>query len=221
MSVSMSPSLDAVEGPHVVVLGPPGSGKGTHARRLAERYNVVHLSTGALLRREMAAASPLGVRVAPTVRAGQLVDDAAIAELVRMGITSPAAAHGWVLDGAPRTVGQAQLLTPVFAAAGAPSVVAIALDVPEPELRRRLTERGEREGRSDDAPDVIEQRFEVWAATGPALLEWYERRSTLARVNGVGSVDDVFSRVVAAVERRLTADVDPTPPDQGGAPPDR
>jgi adenylate kinase len=95
------------------------------------------------------------------------------------------------------------------------------LDVPEHELRRRLAERGEREGRSDDDPDVIEQRFEVWAATGPELLEWYERRSLLERVNGVGSVDDVFARVVAAVERRVSTDVEPTPPDQGGAPPDR
>ena len=213
MSLSMSPSDDAVGGPWIVVLGPPGSGKGTHARRLAERYDVLHLSTGALLRREMTAASPLGVRVASTVLACQLVDDAAIVELVRAGITSPAARRGWVLDGAPRSVGQAQLLTPVFAGAGASSVIAVALDVPEPELRLRLAQRGEREGRADDTPAVVEQRLEVWAATGPALLEWYGQRSMLARVNGVGSVDEVFARVVAAVERRLTDDVDPAAPD--------
>ena len=204
--MSMSPSGDAVDGLRIVVLGPPGSGKGTHARWLAERYDILHLSTGAMLRREMAADSPLGVRVASAVRAGRLVDDAAIVDLVRTAITSPAARLGWVLDGAPRSVEQARLLTPVFEAVGAMRVIAIALDVPEAELRRRLAERGDREGRADDAPEVIEQRFEVWSATGPALLTWYERRRTLELVDGVGSVEDVAARVVAAVERRRVRD---------------
>jgi adenylate kinase len=204
MSRSTSPSGDAVDGPRVVVLGPPGSGKGTHARRLAARYNTPHLSTGAMLRRAIAASSPLGIRVAPVVRAGRLVDDAAIVDLVRAAILSPAAGHGWILDGAPRSVEQAQLLRPVFEAAGATRVIAIALEVPESELRRRLAERGAHHGRADDAADVIVQRFEVWAATGPALLEWYERRGMLERVDGMGPVDDVFARVVTAVERRHT-----------------
>jgi adenylate kinase len=92
----------------------------------------------------------------------------------------------------------------VFEAAGATRVIAIALEVPESELRRRLAERGAHHGRADDAADVIVQRFEVWAATGPALLEWYERRGMLERVDGMGPVDDVFARVVTAVERRHT-----------------
>ena len=91
MNLPMSSSLEDVDGPRVVMLGPPGSGKGTHARLLAERFNIPHLSTGALLRREMAAGSSLGVRVAAAVHAGQLVDDAAIIVLVRTAITSPAA----------------------------------------------------------------------------------------------------------------------------------
>ena len=141
MNLPMSSSIEAVDGPRVVMLGPPGSGKGTHARLLAERFNIPHLSTGALLRREMAAGSSLGVRVTAAVDAGQLVDDAAIIDLVRTAITSPAALHGWILDGAPRSVEQAQLLTPVFEAAGGTRVIAIALDVPEAELRHRLAER--------------------------------------------------------------------------------
>ena len=101
MNLPMSSPNEAIAGPRVVMLGPPGSGKGTHASLLAERFNIPHLSTGAMLRREMAAASPLGVRVAVTVDAGQLVDDAAIIELVRAAITSRCPSR-WILDGAPR-----------------------------------------------------------------------------------------------------------------------
>ena len=197
MNLPMSSSNGAIDGPRVLMLGPPGSGKGTHARVLAERFNIPHLSTGAMLRGEMAAASPLGLRVAAAVDAGQLVDDASIIDLVRTVIGSPAAFHGWILDGAPRSVEQAQLLTPVFEAAGVGRVIAIALDVPEAELRRRLAERGKREGRADDAPEIISQRFAVWAATGPALLAWYEQRGMLQLVDGVGPLRDVASRVIA------------------------
>jgi adenylate kinase len=212
MNLPMSSSLEDVDGPRVVMLGPPGSGKGTHARLLAERFNIPHLSTGALLRREMAAGSSLGVRVAAAVDAGQLVDDAAIIDLVRTAITSPAALHGWILDGAPRSVEQAQLLTPVFEAAGGTRIIAIALDVPEAELRHRLAERRTREGRSDDAPEIISQRFGVWATTGQALLAWYERSGMLQLVNGTGSVQDVASRVIAAVELRCAREIDNASP---------
>ena len=201
INLPTSSSNEAVDGPRVVMLGPPGSGKGTHARLLAERFNIPHLSTGAMLRSEIAAASTLGLRVAATVDAGQLVDGAAIIDLIRTAITSPDALHGWILDGAPRSVEQAQLLKPVFDAAGVARVIVIALDVPAAELRRRLAERGKREGRADDAPEIIVQRFVVWAATGPAPLVWYERRGMLQLVDGMGSPQDVASRVVAAVER--------------------
>ena len=211
MNLPKSSSNEAVAGPRVVMLGPPGSGKGTHARMLAERFNIPHLSTGALLRREMAAGSSLGVRVAAAVDAGQLVDDLDIVDLVRRAITSPAAEHGWILDGAPRSVEQAQLLTPVFEAAGVAQVIAVALEVSESELRRRLAERRTREGRTDDEPEIVLQRFKVWAATGPALLDWYERNGTLRLVNGMGSPQAVASKVLEAVEHGTTRTSDRLP----------
>lgn len=194
------PSTDApIEGPRVVMLGPPGSGKGTHSRALATHFSVPHVSTGALLRREIDIGSALGRRVAAAVTAGELVGDAAIVELVRAALDPSAAPTGWVLDGAPRTVNQARLLAPVIEHPGPMNAVAIALEVSEAELRDRLLLRGQREGRTDDEPEVILHRLALWLATGPPLLDWYERRGMLRRVDGEGSVDDVSARVIATV----------------------
>lgn len=183
------------------MLGPPGSGKGTHARVLSEHFSVPHLSTGAMLRGAIRAGSRLGDDVAAAVRAGELVDDEVIADLVDEVLASSSASSGWVLDGAPRSVAQARLLAPILESHGAASVIAIALDVPEHELRQRLLDRGEREGRADDRPEVVAHRLRLWAATGPPLLEWYDTRGMLHVVDGVGPVPDVSSRVIAAVAR--------------------
>jgi adenylate kinase len=190
------------------MLGAPGSGKGTHARLLAEHFSVPHLSTGAILRREIAAGSVLGSEVAAAVEAGELVDDAVIAELVGRAVSSDDARHGWILDGAPRSVAQARLIAPCLEPSGSGAVIAVVLDVPEPELRRRLSERGARERRADDAPEVVARRFDVWAVTGPALLEWFARRGILHRIDGTGSVDDVARSVTDEVERIVGAATD-------------
>jgi adenylate kinase len=168
---------------------------------LAEHFSVPHLSTGAILRREIAAGSALGSEVAAAVEAGELVDDAVIANLVGRAVSSDDARHGWILDGAPRSVAQAELIAPCLAPYGSGVVTAVVLDVPEPELRRRLSERGGRERRADDAPEVVARRFDVWAATGPPLLDWFARRAILHRIDGTGSVDDVARRVIVEVER--------------------
>jgi len=183
------------------MLGAPGSGKGTHARLLAEHFSVPHLSTGAMLRREIAAGTALGSEVAGAVEAGELVDDAVIADLVGRAVTSSDARRGWILDGAPRSVAQAELIAPCLESSGAGPVIAVLLDVPEPELRRRLTERAARERRADDAPEVVARRFDVWAVTGPPLIDWFARRTILHRVDGTGSVDDVARRLIDEVER--------------------
>lgn len=187
-----------VDGTRVVMLGPPGSGKGTVARALAAHFGVPHVSTGALLRREIAASSALGRRVAAAVDAGELVDDDAIIEIVRVALDPATAPDGWVLDGTPRTIEQARLLAPVIEA-GPGRVVAIALEVGDLELQERLLERGRRESRSDDAPEVVLHRLAVWKDTSQPLLDWYDRRGTLHRVDGTGSVSEVCARVIAAV----------------------
>ena len=179
----------------IVMLGPPGSGKGTQARRLAERVGVVHVSVGALLRDEISAGSELGHRIAEQVESGDLVDDATVVDVV----TQRLAEHpdGWILDGAPRTLAQAELLAPTLEGDGRPPATVVCLDVPIDEIRDRLTSRAEREDRADDTPEVIEHRIATWAEESPPLLRRYEERSMLVTVDGTGSIDDIAERVTA------------------------
>lgn len=187
--------------PELVLLGPPGSGKGTHARAVAQRYSVPHISTGALLRREIDAQTQLGRDVAETVRSGALVGDRTIVTLLDQELRSERASRGWVLDGAPRTVSQATMLAPVIEEQD--PVIVIALDVDEDELRRRLTQRRDDEQRSDDAPQVVEDRLALWARTGPQLLDRYARGGLLVRVDGIGTIAEVSARVLTAIENAI------------------
>lgn len=188
----------------LVILGPPGSGKGTHAVALAEALSVPHISTGALLRREVAAGTPVGRRVAETVRGGQLVTDETIVEMVEREIRGGPVGRGWILDGAPRTLRQAELLAPLVE--GDDPARVIALDVDDDEVRRRLGRRRTEEQRTDDDPDVVEDRLALWAEIGPQLLDRYERRGLLHRVDGSGSIPETSRRVHAAVDAAFGLD---------------
>ena len=182
--------------PKLVFLGPPGSGKGTHARYVAQQLSVPHVSTGELLRREIEAQTSLGNGVAEAVRAGELVPDGTIAALVDRELRSERASGGWILDGAPRTASQAEMLAPLIEEQE-PAIV-VALEVDDDELRRRLAQRRTEEQRDDDAPQVVEDRLSVWARTGPELLGRYARRGLLVSVDGTGSISGVSARVWAA-----------------------
>ena len=179
------------------MLGPPGFGKSTHARLLAEHLAIPHLSVGAALRDEVAKRSPLGERMAAMVAAGELVDTADVLAILEAPLSAATGSGGWVLDGAPRTLTQAQVLDDWLDDLQAPVDCVIALHVPDAELRSRLLRRG----RADDTPDVIAHRLQVWQRDGGAVLAWYEERHRLVRVDGVGDVTDVARRVTVAVEQ--------------------
>ena len=181
----------------VIVLGPPGSGKSTHARLLAGHLSVTHLSVGAALRHEVAKRSPLGVRIAASLGAGELVAMADVLSVLKGPLASATRSGGWVLDGAPRTFTQAVLLDGWLDSLRAPADYVIALDLPDAELRNRLVRRG----RADDAPDVVDHRLEVWQRDGLAVLAWYEQKRRLARIDGMGEIPDVARRITVAVER--------------------
>lgn len=187
--------------PKLVLLGPPGSGKGTHARYLAQRLSVPHISTGELLRREVEAQTSLGHEVGEAVRTGALVSDETIVALVDRTIRSDGASRGWILDGAPRTLAQAAMLSPLIEQQD--PVIVIALDVADDELVRRLTQRRVDERRDDDAPQVVDDRLSLWAETGPQILSRYEQRGLLVNVDGTGSISEVSARVWTAVNDAL------------------
>jgi adenylate kinase len=184
----------------MVVLGPPGSGKGTQARLLAARLGVVHLSVGASLRAEVAAGSQLGARIAAAVAVGDLVATADVVAIVEDQLRAATRAGGWVLDGAPRTVAQAGSLDGMLVDMDAPVDRVVALDVPDADIEGRLARRARTEHRIDDTADVIAHRLEVWAREGVSVLTWYEARGLLVRVDGTGEVADVAARVAQALE---------------------
>lgn len=179
------------------MLGPPGSGKSTHARLLAEHLAVLHLSVGAALRDEVAKHSPLGERIAATVAAGELVGTSDVLAILDASLVAATGSGGWVLDGAPRTLTQAEVLDAWLDDLEAPVECVVSLDVPDTEVRSRLLRRG----RADDTPEVIAHRLQAWQRDGGAVLGWYETKRRLIRVDAVGDVTDVAHRVTVAVEQ--------------------
>lgn len=185
----------------VILLGPPGSGKGTQARLLASHLGVTHLSVGAVLRAEITGRSRLGVRIAAKVAAGDLVPMADVLAVLDMPLTIATRSGGWVLDGAPRTVDQAAALDGTLDAMGAPADRVVALEVPDTEVRARLARRARVEHRADDTEEVITHRLVVWAREGLPVVAWYEQQERLTRVDGTGDVAIVARRVSDAIDR--------------------
>ncbi len=183
----------------IVFLGPPGAGKGTQAARLCGRMGVPHISTGDMLRGALAAGTEIGLEAKSFLDRGALVSDEVIARIVRERLGQDDCSRGFVLDGFPRTIRQAELLDE---AVGSPALdVVVLIDVPEEELVRRLTSRGE--GRSDDKPEVIEHRLSVYANETAPLREHYDAQGLLVVVDGNASMDAVTLRVSEAVEQAV------------------
>jgi len=182
----------------LVLLGAPGSGKGTQAVRLAEGTGARHISTGDLLRAEVAAGSALGHRVAGYLDAGELVPDDVLLELTLPLVERAATEHGYLLDGFPRSVEQARELA-ARASDRAGVKRAVFLSVPRDELVRRLLQRAAEQGRSDDTAEVIDRRLRVFDEETRPLLEHYRAAGLLATVDGNAEPDEVARRVRAAL----------------------
>ncbi len=175
----------------IVLLGPPGSGKGTQAETLAETLGVPAISTGEMLREAVAAASPLGLRVKGIMAAGELVDDEAMAEVVRDRLASDDAQEGFVLDGYPRTLSQAATLQEILDQSGRRLDAVVQIDVPEGELVNRVLGRH----RADDTEKVILQRLAVYHEQTEPLVAYYRERSLLRDIDGHQSIEDVSNSI--------------------------
>lgn len=185
---------------NVLLLGPPGSGKGTQGVRLAAHLGVQHIATGNLLRAEVAAGTPVGQRAAAFMASGDLVPDELITELVLPRVFAAAAVDGYVLDGFPRTVAQARAARELAERRGASPDVVIYLDVPANELTRRMLGRARSQGRVDDTAGTIAHRIEVFERATRPLVEYYTERGLLRRVDGdrgAAGPDAVFAAVLA------------------------
>jgi len=183
-------------GVRVVLLGPPNAGKGTQAVMLRERLGVPCISTGDMLRRESESGTPLGLRVKGIMDSGELVDDATMAEVVHERLRQPDAAHGFVLDGYPRTLAQAETLEEILAAAGQRLDAVLLVKVPEEELVRRALARG----RSDDREEVVRERLRVYREKTEPLIGYYRGLGLLREVVGDRPVEEVGRALLAALE---------------------
>jgi len=186
-----------------VVIGPPGSGKGTQASRVATRLGIPHVATGDILRAEIAKESALGRELEPIIASGALVPDDLILRIIEARLSEPDAASGALLDGFPRTVAQAKALDAMLEHRGSSVDVVVLLQVPEDELWRRMRRRAAEEGRPDDTDDAFRHRLVVYQAETAPVLDYYRSRGTrIAAIDGVGSVDDVTERISVALTRR-------------------
>ncbi|WP_062517598.1 adenylate kinase [Demequina gelatinilytica] len=184
-----------------VLLGPPGAGKGTQAARLTERFGVPAISTGDIFRANVKGGTELGRKAQEYMNAGQLVPDEVTNAMVRARLAEDDAAQGFLLDGYPRNPEQAVELDTMLADLGVELDVAIEITADFDVVTERLLKRAEIEGRADDTEPVIRKRLEVYTASTAPLTAFYAGKGLLVQVDGLGEIDEVTERLVAAVAR--------------------
>ncbi|SIQ66037.1 adenylate kinase [Solilutibacter tolerans] len=183
----------------LVLLGPPGSGKGTQAARLKDHLQVPHISTGDLLRAEVAAGSKLGLEAKEVMARGELVSDAILLGMLEDRFSRADTANGFILDGYPRNLAQADALGKLLARIGQKFDAAVQLDVPTELLVERIAGRAKAEGRADDSPESVRTRLQVYNDQTAPVIDYYRQQGELTVVNGVGELDDVFARIIEAI----------------------
>jgi adenylate kinase len=184
----------------LVLMGPPGAGKSTQARFVAEHFKIPAISTGDIFRANVSEVTPLGVEAKRVMDAGEYVPDEVTNLIVRNRINEPDAEPGFLLDGYPRTLAQVEELDGMIAFTGHRLDAAVALTVDEDEIVQRLLQRAQLEGRADDTEDVIRRRHEVYAERTAPLIEVYRDRGILVEVDGSGDAEEVTGRIFDALD---------------------
>jgi adenylate kinase len=190
---------------NILLLGPQGSGKGTQAKRISEAYGIPHIATGDILRAAMAAGTELGHKVKPIYDNGGLVPDDLMIELIRERLAQDDTENGFVLDGFPRTLAQAEALDPILRDIGKELNVVFVLQLPDEVCIERLTKRAQLEGRLDDTPEAIAKRLELYHRVTEPLIEWYRIRSNVVMIHADRSVNEVFGEIQQALEQAAVA----------------
>jgi len=191
---------------NLILFGPPGSGKGTQSEKLIARYGLKHLSTGDLLRSEIAAQSPLGMAAKSIMDKGQLVPDEVVIEMINSALENNPQARGFLFDGFPRTTAQAEALDKLLAQKETEIAVVLALQVSKEELISRLLNRGKSSGRSDDTNElVIRSRIEEYEMKTAVVADYYNKFNKVVMVKGEGTIDEIFDSLCDEIDAKTEA----------------
>ena len=184
----------------ILLLGPPGSGKGTQGKLLSERLGVPAISTGDILRAAVREGTPLGRQAQAIMAKGELVPDDLMIGLIRERVAQRDAREGFILDGFPRTVPQAEALEALLSGNGQALSAVLNFSVPEPELVERMLQRARAEGREDDRPETIRERLRVYRDKTEPLIGYYRKKDLVVEVPGVGTIPEITARVESALK---------------------
>ena len=186
---------------NLVLFGPPGAGKGTQSEKLLEKYGLIHLSTGDILRGEMKAGTELGVKAKSLIEAGNLVPDAVVIGMIGNKISENIEGNRFIFDGFPRTQAQAEALDKLLEKKGTGVSVMLSLEVKETELVNRLLERGKISGRADDATEeTIKNRIGVYNKETSVLIDFYSAQKKQIGIQGIGEIDEIFRKLCSAID---------------------
>lgn len=186
---------------NLILFGPPGSGKGTQAAKLVEKYNLVHISTGDLFRREKKNNTALWQEVQSYMDAGDLVPDSITINLLKAEMAKTPNAVGYILDGFPRNINQAEVLDNFLKEEGTAVSVLLELIVEDTEVIRRITSRGKIEGRVDDQdPVIVQNRIDVYKSQTSPVADYYTKVDKTKRIDGVGSIEEIFERICSTLD---------------------
>ena len=185
----------------IIMLGAPGSGKGTQSERIVEKYGINHISTGDVLRAEIKNGTELGKTAKGYIDQGQLIPDELMIDILASVFDSFKDSKGVIFDGFPRTIAQAEALKKMLAERGQDVSVMVDLDVPEEELMVRLIKRGKDSGRADDNEETIKKRLHVYHSQTAPLIDWYKNEKKYQHINGLGTMEGIFAEICEAVDK--------------------
>ncbi len=181
---------------NIILFGPPGAGKGTQSKKLLEKYKLIHLATGELLYKEVIAKTALGVKIKELMFAGKLVPDDMVISMIENKIKAHMSGQGFVLDGFPRTLTQAEALDELFKRNGLKLNRVIAMEVEEAELVKRILQRGKERGRFDDQNEsIVRNRLETYFRETAPLADYYAKQDKFVKISGVGEIDEIFEKI--------------------------
>lgn len=187
---------------YYILFGPPGAGKGTQATAMVERYNLHHISTGALLRKEIAAGTELGLQAKALIEKGCLVPDEVVEGMIESEFKTVTGVNGFLLDGFPRTLPQADALDEILAKTGEAVTATVSIMIPDALIMERIKGRALKEGRADDASeDIINNRIATYHNQTEPLIEYYTKAEKYHEIDGVGAIDEVRDRIFSVMDK--------------------